>query len=424
MRWRPTSPRRLHRRLSRTVFFTRLYHAYAGEWGKAAPPSDPNAPPGRRGADQLPPQPVDSAPYPYTDWPYGGASTIGASLPGSADTPLQSALFPAESRPGKWLGDQHIQIYGWVASGGNLSSASQYGGNRPVPDIYTPNVLELDQAVVRIERVPDTVQRDHIDWGFRVTGLYGETYRYTSALGIFSNQYVFHDRFAGYDIPEAYGEIYLPQFADGLIVRIGRFFTIPDIEAQLSPGNLLYSHNISYPVDPTTNTGGLATLKLNKNWLVQAGISAGADTVPWSSKTVALPNGYVGPRDPGAKASFTGCVQWQSDSASDAIYGCIEDFNGGQWGYNNVNWFGGTYFHKFNDQWHIGVEAYYEFEKNVNSVAAGLPRHALSIYGEPARSRFLCRGPSHVQSAGLYGLRVSELQDQFARQSDAPCRIL
>lgn len=30
-----------------------------------------------------------------------------------------------------------------------------------------PNRLDLDQAVIYLERVPDTVQTDHIDWGFR-----------------------------------------------------------------------------------------------------------------------------------------------------------------------------------------------------------------------------------------------------------------
>ena len=28
------------------------------------------------------------------------------------------------------------------------------------------------------------------------------------------------------------------------------------------------------------------------------------------------------------------------------------------WGYNNLQWFGGTYYHKFNDQWHLSFETY------------------------------------------------------------------
>jgi len=39
-----------------------------------------------------------------------------------------------------------------------------------------------------IERVPDTTQTDHIDWGFRLTNLYGFDYRFTTASGYFSQQ--------------------------------------------------------------------------------------------------------------------------------------------------------------------------------------------------------------------------------------------
>jgi len=45
--------------------------------------------------------------------------------------------------------------------------------------MYVPNIVSLDQAVIYVERIPDTVQMDHIDWGFRISGLYGENYRYT-----------------------------------------------------------------------------------------------------------------------------------------------------------------------------------------------------------------------------------------------------
>jgi len=78
----------------------------------------------------------------------------------------------------------HIQIYGWINPGGNVSSAKTgYGANAPAAYAFTPNIVQLDQAVVYVERVPDTVQMDHIDWGFRVSGLYGENYRYTTAYG-------------------------------------------------------------------------------------------------------------------------------------------------------------------------------------------------------------------------------------------------
>ncbi|MGD0635129.1 MAG: outer membrane beta-barrel protein [Beijerinckiaceae bacterium] len=351
--------------------FSRLYHAYADEWGKPTPVADPNAPPSRRGTDQIAPQPEDSPPYPFTEWPYGGSTTIAAALPNSVDAPLQSALLPTTSAPGKWLEDQHIQIYGWVAAGGNLSTAHQYGGNNPAAYAYSPNLLELDQAVVYVERVPDTVQQSHWDWGFRVSGIYGENYRYTTALGVFSNQFVMHNHFEGYDMPMVYGELYLPQFAEALVLRMGRYISLPDIEAQLAPNNYMYSHSITYVYDNYTNTGLMATLKITKNWMVQAGISAGTETVPWNAKIVSLPNGYVGQRDPGTQPTYTVCGQWQSDSGWDNVYLCANDFNKGNWGYNNLQWFGGTWFHKFNDQWHFGIESYYEYQKGVSSVAAG-----------------------------------------------------
>jgi DnaB-like helicase C terminal domain len=35
----------------------------------------------------------------------------------------------------------------------------------------SPDRVELDQLVFRIERLPDTVQSDHVDWGFNVTNV-------------------------------------------------------------------------------------------------------------------------------------------------------------------------------------------------------------------------------------------------------------
>jgi hypothetical protein len=40
------------------------------------------------------------------------------------------------------------------------------GGNWPAGYYIYPNQLQLDQVVAIAERLPDTVQKDHIDWGF------------------------------------------------------------------------------------------------------------------------------------------------------------------------------------------------------------------------------------------------------------------
>ncbi|WP_152428350.1 outer membrane beta-barrel protein [Methyloferula stellata] len=366
-------------------FFSRLYHAYADEWGPPKP-ADPNAPASRR-PSPFPPSPVDTPPYPFTEWPFGGATTIGASLPNSIDAPLQKAVGTGNPL-GKTLDDAHIQIYGWVNPGGNFSTASGYAGNAPAQYMFTPNIVQLDQAVLFIERVPDTVQKDHIDWGFRVSGLYGENYRYATALGLFSNQLLYHNHFAGFDMPMVYGELYIPNVAEGLLFRLGRYPGVPDIESQIAPYNYMYSHSLSY-VDAATNTGLIGTLKLTKNWMLQLGVTAGSDTMPWNAKQISLVNpvtggpGYSGKRDPGVQPSLTACAQYQTDSAYDAIYLCANGINSGNWGYNNLQWYGGTYYHKFDDKWHIAVESYYMYQKGVLDVSQGYGSTAFAYMVNP-----------------------------------------
>jgi hypothetical protein len=360
-------------------FFTRLYHAYVDEWGMATAPVDPNAPPGppTRRPPPWPPAPESSPPMPFADWPMGGNDYIGESAPNAVDSPLMKAI-GNDNVVGKTLEDAHIQIYGWINPGGNVSSAKTgYNGNFPAAYAYVPNIVQLDQAVVYVERVPDTVQMDHIDWGFRISGIYGETYRYTTAYGLFSNQLLYGNHFSGYDMPMVWGEIYIPYVAQGLEFRFGRYISVPDTEAQLAPNNYMYSHSMTYAFDNYTNEGLIGTLKLTKNWAVQLGITVGTETTPWNGTHVSLINpvtgypGYQGSRDPGFQPTGTACVQYTSDTNADAVYLCADGINNGDWGYNNLQWLGGTYYHKFNDQWHITFESWYMYARNVPDVSQG-----------------------------------------------------
>jgi hypothetical protein len=336
-------------------FFGRFYKAYADEWGKSAPPVDPSAPVVvSHRPEPFPPAPVTYPPYPFTEWPYGGASTIGASVPNAVDSPLMTALAPTDL--GKWLSDKHIQIYGWVNAGGNISTAhGSKDGNFPAAYSYKPNTIELDQAVVYIERVPDTVQQDHVDWGFRVSGIYGENYRYTTAYGVASYQLLQHNHENGYDFPMVYGEIYIPGVAEGLVVRAGRYISVPDIEAQLAPNNYMYSHSMTYAFDNYTNTGVIGSLQATKNWMVQLGVSAGTETVPWNSK------------DPGTQPTLTACVRWSSDNSWHNVNVCANGINNGEYGYNNLQWYGFTTYHKLDEKWHFAFEAWSMHEDHVPS---------------------------------------------------------
>ena len=368
------------------TFFSRLVGYYGSEMGQTGPAADPNAPASRR--DDVPPQPVTQPPYPFTEWPYGASTALGVTRPNSVDSPLMAALAPTSL--GQALQKAHIQIYGWGNVGFNVSSNGKKGGNAPGAYDYDPNTIQLDQVVVYAERLPDTVQRDHVDWGFRLSAIYGVDYRYTTSYGLQSQQLLRQNRYQGYDFPMVYGELYFPQVAKGLMVRVGRYISIPDIEAQLAPNNYMYSHSMTYTFDNYTNTGVVFSLQANKNITVQAGVVIGTDTVftNWG-KHIAnpFPNPlYPGARylkDPGAKPSFVGCLRYQSDSARDDIYFCADGINDGVWGYNNLQWLGFTYYHKFTDKFHVAFETYNVHENDVPNATNPVALQAYLNGGTP-----------------------------------------
>ena len=112
-----------------------------------------------------------------------------------------------------------------------------------------PGTLQLHQADLHAIRLPDTYQTDHIDWGFRIDALYGQDYRFTTMKGLFSNQLYVNNQQYGFDMPMVYGDLYIPWVAQGMNIRVGRFISVPDIEAQLAPDNYMFSHSLIYGYD-------------------------------------------------------------------------------------------------------------------------------------------------------------------------------
>jgi hypothetical protein len=265
-------------------FFHRFGKAYWDDWTGAAE-EGPDLP--RRGY----PAPVSTPPFPFSDWPYGGSPTIGA--PDTDGGPLMTAIY--EGKHGKSWEDSRIKIYGWLNGGFNVSTSEKHYGNAPAAYYLQPNSVQLDQAAVYIERAADTVQNDHFDWGFRLTQLYGVDYRFTTASGYFSQQLLKNNNKYGYDPVMAYVDLYWGEIADGMDIRIGRYISLPDIEAQLAPDNYTYSHSILYTYDAYTQTGINVTTKLTNHWMFQVGLSAGNDVAPW-----------IG--EPNAKPTLNACV--------------------------------------------------------------------------------------------------------------------
>ncbi|OOG42503.1 hypothetical protein B0E51_03240 [Rhodanobacter sp. C05] len=327
--------------------------------------------------------------------------------PNSVDSPLMTAL--GNTTFGDWLTRNNFQLYGWVNGGGNLStSTTKPGGNAPAAYAYTPNTFEFDQFVLYLDRFPDTVQTDHVDWGMRISALYGENYRYTTAYGLASYQLLKENKVNGYDFPMLYGELYIPWVADGLMLRLGRFISIPDIEAQLAPNNYMYTHSMAYSFDNYTNTGLEGTVALNKNWTVLLGVTDGTEAFPThlnQRENNPYPNvpgtgpGQVGynplypnatfKTDPGAMPSVSACVRYLSDDGKTAIMPCADAINSGRYGYNNLQWYGFTLYHTFDEHWHVSYEAYDLYE---NRVPNALNSDVQTIYangGAPFSSRFI-----------------------------------
>jgi len=312
--------------------FARLFRFYHQDWTGTATASSPAV---RRGLAQ----PLDSPPFPSADWSYGGSPTIG-----EADGnvyPLQTAFNGATGR---------TKVYGWIEPTANVSTSRDR--NYPeTNDIYS-NRVELGQAVFYVERLPNEVQREHVDWGYHLTAFFGTDYRSTTNKGYFSSQLEDHDRQYGFDPVLEYVDVYFPHVAQGMNLRVGRFISIPGIEAQLTPNNYMFSHSLLYAVDPFTDTGVLATIQLNDRLVVQAGVSASHDVAPWTAD---------------AKPSFMGCVSATTKSVNDNFYVCANGINDGTYAFNNIQMFDGTWYHRFAKTWHIATEVYGMYQREVPS---------------------------------------------------------
>ena len=342
-------------------FFARWAGFYRQDWwGTAASSPAPE----RRGLAS----PLDSPPFPNSDWSYGGSPVIGE--PDTNSYPLMTAINGARSR---------TKLYGWIDPTLNFSTSAR--GNAPEANDDYANRLEMNQFVLYAERLPDSVQRDHIDWGYHLTALYGTDYRFTVGKGYLSGQLLNDHREYGFDPTLEYVDVYIPQVAQGMNVRVGRYISVPGIEAQLAPNNYIFSHSLLYAIDPFTDTGLIATVKLNDQWLVQLGITDGHDVALWT---------------PDAKPSGTACLSYTTRSVNDNFYICANGINSGKYAYNNLQQYDGTWYHKFSKTVHMATESWYMYERNVPALGGTIRPEtgANAAYCLPGEQR--CTAPEYA----------------------------
>ena len=281
----------------------------------------------------------------------------------SADFPAPAYLVGTPTDPGN-------RIYGWLDAGIEFSTSTH--SNYPLSYNDVPNDPQIDQAVLRFDKEPDTMQQNHFDWGYRFTSVYGVDYRYTTMEGVLSNQLLLRNQTNGYDPVEAYLVGYFPHIGQGTVVQLGRYISPPDIEANLAPQNFLYTHSIMFTFDTYTQMGALFTTMLSKYWTLVYGIHGESDTALWDG-SAHIP-------------TFQLLARWVSHSNRNSVFFGVDDINpSGKfkewtkgtfinastgvvqpmvWGHDNLQQFNATWTHVFNPGFQNQFETYYLYELN------------------------------------------------------------
>jgi hypothetical protein len=308
--------------------------------------------------------------------------------------------------------NSRLHLYGWVDASVNGTTSSDT--NYPLTYGFIPNRPVMNQAVLTLERLPDTLQRNHFDWGFHLSGFFGTDYRYTIAKGYGSDQLLKDNRQYGFDPLWESVDLYFP-VKDGLVLRFGRFPSVPGIETQLAPSNYTISHSLVFSAAPSTETGALATLKLTPQWMVQLGISAGHDVAPWTEDR---------------KLSAIACLDYSTQTNHDNLYLCASGINDGRYAYDNVQHFDMTWNHRLSATWNASTEVWGMYERDVpniaHNVADPLPPETGANGADCAAGQLTCLAPAyaamnylnHEINPKLYiGMRSGLLNDKKGQRT-------
>lgn len=247
------------------------------------------------------------------------------------------------------LQDNRVKIYGWLDPSFNLSTS--HDSNIPLAYNIVPNKVELDQLVLIAERVPDTVQTEHMDVGFRVANVFGIDYRYTLAQGVFSNQLYAHNNLYGDDPIEFLANFYFPAIKEGMLVTIGRSLSPVDLETIFAPYAPFLTHSVSLTYNAYTQTGINATVRYSPQWTMIVGINAGDDMAPWAQ---------------GAHPTLQWLWRFVAPDNNDSLIGGITSVNNGRFtgDHDNLQQFNIAWTHRVSETFMLATEAYYIYQFN------------------------------------------------------------
>jgi len=298
-------------------------------------------------------------------WELPGQASLEATPPGERATGemvgqkdatgwLQRLLEPTPT--GSWLGDHGIVLRGFT--NGNFTAASKTGNNLPMGMNYLGNQFQLEQNTLIMEKAIDT-SSDQFNWGGKVYAILpGTDYRFTVMNNLMDSQTRMNDGLPntyGVDVPEFFLEGYVPEFKTS--IKGGRFATIICNELIDPTGNRLVSRALTFMNNPFTNSGGLATTKLNDNWTIANGIVAGNDV-------------FFGPA---GNPAYLGGVRWDNTDkttylAFNTTLGSAE-FNQYLRTNNQYDVFELQFSHNFTEKFNYLLDVMYSLQNGISGVS-------------------------------------------------------
>jgi len=227
--------------------------------------------------------------------------------------------------------------------------------NLPQAMNYMGNQFMMEQTSLTVEKLFD-YEKKEFQWGFNLTTLAGTDYRFTASNNLSAGQLT-----ANGGLPNTYGidpmtqgyiAAWLPNLGDGTEVKVGKFWTTIFNESIDPTLNRTVSRAITFMSNPFTNSGALATTKLNDRWTMNNGIVAGADTFFGSA----------------AEGNYLGGLKYETEGATDSIaFNTMlgsASYNQGLKVLNSYDVFEILYSHNFNDNWNYTLDTMYSFANN------------------------------------------------------------
>jgi hypothetical protein len=211
-----------------------------------------------------------------------GACYAQQATPSPSPT-VSKAADGKESKEAKKVVEQpkppepRFKLYGWI-QGGIIGNPEGPVDNHNFGHLYTDRSNEpvLNQASIVAERALDPSVTG-FDWGFKGWFMYGSDTRYTKSLGLLdtTSNYILQP-----DFPEVSVSVHIPiPGTNGLDIKGGKYQDPMSAETLDPRNNVFYTHSYIFNFGiPENETGGLATLHVNKYLDLYAGVNRGLST--------------------------------------------------------------------------------------------------------------------------------------------------